>query len=70
MAKGKRIGGEALICDCEVNLVCNDLHGPEMDVKAIFKTEKTTYQGVMMIRLNQNDTLSISYFIGARGVAC
>jgi hypothetical protein len=41
-----------------------------MRFKAIFKTEKGRYQGVMTIRLNQNGMLSILYFMGARGVAC
>jgi hypothetical protein len=67
--RGNGLGGEALVCDCDVDLSCNDLYGPEMDFKAIFKTEKGKYVGVMTIRQNQNDTLSIEYFNGARGIA-
>jgi hypothetical protein len=67
--KGNGLAGKALVCDCDVDLTCNDLYGPDMRFKAIFKTEKTKYVGVMIIRLNQNGTLSIEYSNGARGVA-
>jgi hypothetical protein len=67
--KGNGLGGEALVCDCEVDLSCSDLSGREMYFKAVFKTEKGQYVGVMTIRLNPNDTLSINYFNGARGVS-
>jgi hypothetical protein len=67
--KGKGLAGEALVRDCDVDLTCNDLYGPEMRFKAIFKTEKAKYVGVMIIRLNDNGTLSIEYSNGARGVA-
>jgi hypothetical protein len=67
--KGNGLAGEALVCDCDVALTCNDLYGPEMRFKAIFKTEKAKYTGVMIIRLNDNGTLSIEYSNGARGVA-
>jgi hypothetical protein len=69
-SKGNGFAGEALVCDCEVDFTCNDSYGPGMDFKAIFKTEKTKYVGVMIIRLNQNGTLSIEDSIGARGLAC
>jgi hypothetical protein len=67
--KGNGLGGEAYVCDCEVDLLCSDLSGREMAFKAVFKTEKGQYIGVMTIRLNPKDTLSIEYYNGARGVA-
>jgi hypothetical protein len=67
--KENGLGGEAFVCDCEVDLSCTDLSGQEMDFKAVFKTEKGQYVGVMTIRLNPIDTLSINYFNGARGVS-
>ncbi len=67
--KGNGLAGEALVCDCEVALSCNNLYGQDMDFKAIFKTERDQYVGVMTICLNKNDTLSVEYFNGARGVA-
>jgi hypothetical protein len=66
---GNGLGGEAFVCDCEVDLSCTNLSGQEMDFKAVFKTEKGQYVGVMTIRLNPSDTLSINYFNGARGVS-
>jgi hypothetical protein len=67
--KGGGLGGEALVCDCDVALTCSDVSGEEMVFKAIFKTEKTKYVGAMSIRLNENGTLAIEYFNGARGPA-
>jgi hypothetical protein len=67
--KGNGLGGEVFVCDCDVDLSCGDLSGQEMDFKAVFKTKKGQYVGVMTIRLNSNDTLSINYFNGARGVS-
>jgi hypothetical protein len=57
-SKGNGLAGEALVCDCDVDLVCNDLYRPKMRFKAIFKAATTKYVGVMTIRLNLNDTLS------------
>jgi hypothetical protein len=69
MAQRTWLGGEAYVCDCEVDLSCSDLSGREMDFKAVLMTQKGQYVGVMIVRLNSNDTLSIKYFNGARGVS-
>ena len=66
---GKSIAGNCVISGCQVRLKFSNLLS-ELDFRSIFKTQKTSFVGRMLIRLlDKGDAIKISFSNGALGQA-
>ena len=67
---GKTMSGNCVISGCQVRLKCSDLQNEEVDFRSVFKTQKTSFVGRMLIRLlDKGNAIKISYSNGASGQA-
>ena len=67
---GKTMSGNCVISGCQVRLTCSDLQNEEVDFRSVFKTQKTSFVGRMLIRLlDKGNAIKISYSNGASGQA-
>ena len=67
---GKTMSGNCVISGCQVRLKCSDLQTEELDFHSVFKTQKTSFVGRMLIHLlDKGNAIKISYSNGASGQA-
>ncbi len=67
---GKTMSGNCVFSGCQVRLKCSNLQAEELDFRSVFKTQKTSFVGRMLIRLLDNGkTMKIYYSNGAPGQA-
>jgi hypothetical protein len=67
---GKSMSGNCVISGCQVRLKCSDFQSEELDFRSVFKTQKTSYVGRMLVRLLDNGkSINVSYSNGASGQA-
>merc|ERR1712093_668317 len=65
----KGIRGKAIVTGCPVTLNCQQLGDETMDFKAVFKTARESYTGVMTIQVLNKNKLHVECFNGGRGRA-
>ncbi len=66
---GASLLANALVVGCEVDMKCVDLSAEEMRFRAVFKTQRTKYVGVMTAQVKNKNKLLISFANGAPGMS-
>ena len=67
---GKSMSGNCVISGCQVRLKCSNLLSEQLDFRSVFKTQKASFVGRMLIRfMDKGNAIKLSYSNGASGQA-
>jgi len=65
---GTGLKGEADVSGCTVTLNCQNVLDSEMAFRAVFKTERQNYVGIMTVKVLSKNRIHIEYFNGGKGL--